>query len=189
MNCCCSKRTGSRRPWLMALGVLAIATGAPASDFFGNGWHRALHRASSSRVCYRHDDRVPRDKISLRAVAVAVALTMTLNDAMIYPRPIGPLDHLCKLTRRRCQVALNTRYLGLIRRECVELKLLTSGDRKKDVLTAAATIVRSGLQTRLVPPRMQAKGRNAPDKRTARLAPTPTLRAWPFRKLAIDRWI
>lgn len=47
----------------MALGVFAIATGAPASDFVGNGWHRALHRASSTRVCYRHDDRVPRDRI------------------------------------------------------------------------------------------------------------------------------
>ena len=56
-----------------------------------------------------------------------------------------------------------------IRRECVELTLLAQGNGQKNVLTAAATLVRSGLQTRLVPPGVQIAGSQAPDEKLVRL--------------------
>ena len=56
-----------------------------------------------------------------------------------------------------------------IRRECVEVTLSVSGVRTKGSLTAAATLVRSGLQTRLVPPGVQTTGSQAPDERLVRL--------------------
>ena len=39
-----------------------------------------------------------------------------------------------------------------VRRDCIELTLRPSGVEKRRVLTASATLIRSGRQTRLVPP-------------------------------------
>ena len=62
-----SETTGTRRPWLIALGVLAVAAVALASAFFGNGLHRASHNATG-----RSDTTIPLprvDPVALREVA------------------------------------------------------------------------------------------------------------------------
>ncbi len=56
-----------------------------------------------------------------------------------------------------------------VRRDSVELTLRPAGDQAKEVLTALATLIRSGRQTRLVPPGTQLTGVKAPDERLVRL--------------------
>jgi hypothetical protein len=56
-----------------------------------------------------------------------------------------------------------------VRRDCVELTLRPTGDGRKEVLTASAALIRSGRQTRLVPPGIQTSRVQAPDERLIRL--------------------
>jgi site-specific DNA recombinase len=51
-----------------------------------------------------------------------------------------------------------------VRRDCVELALRPAGEEERRVLTASATLIRSGRQTRLVPPGMQTSANQAPDE-------------------------
>ncbi len=56
-----------------------------------------------------------------------------------------------------------------VRRECVELTLLPAEGQQKIVLTAAATLIRSGKQTRLVPPGLQTENKQVQDEGLIRL--------------------
>ena len=56
-----------------------------------------------------------------------------------------------------------------VRRDCVELKLLPVDDKPTELLTAAATLIRSGRQTRLVPPGVQTTNAQVPDEGLIRL--------------------
>ena len=56
-----------------------------------------------------------------------------------------------------------------VRRDCVELTLRPEEDRAKVVLTASATLIRSGRQTRLVPPGTRSTGVQPPDEGLVRL--------------------
>ena len=56
-----------------------------------------------------------------------------------------------------------------VRRDCVELTLRPVGDRPTQILTAAAALIRSGRQTRLVPPGVQAANNHVPDEGLVRL--------------------
>jgi len=56
-----------------------------------------------------------------------------------------------------------------VRRDCVELTLQPADDKPTQVLTAAATLIRSGRQTRLVPPGVQTTNVQAPDEGLIRL--------------------
>jgi len=56
-----------------------------------------------------------------------------------------------------------------VRRDCVELTLQSTDGGEKEVLTAPATLVRSGRQTRLVPPGTQTTGVQPPDEKLVRL--------------------
>ena len=56
-----------------------------------------------------------------------------------------------------------------VRRDCVELTLRPVSEEPEQVLTAAATLIRSGRQTRLVPPETQTSGRQIPDEGLVRL--------------------
>jgi len=56
-----------------------------------------------------------------------------------------------------------------VRRDCVELTLRPVGDQPMQVLTAAATLIRSGRQTRLVPPGVQMANCKVPDEGLIRL--------------------
>ena len=51
-----------------------------------------------------------------------------------------------------------------VRRDCVELTLRPAGEEERKVLTASATLIRSGRQTRLVPPGIQVRANQAPDE-------------------------
>jgi site-specific DNA recombinase len=56
-----------------------------------------------------------------------------------------------------------------VRRDCVELTLRPVGDQITQILTAAATLIRSGRQTRLVPPGVQMANCKVPDEGLIRL--------------------
>ena len=56
-----------------------------------------------------------------------------------------------------------------VRRDCVELTLRPTSEGTPEVLAASAALVRSGRQTRLVPPGIQTGGRQVPDERLIRL--------------------
>ena len=56
-----------------------------------------------------------------------------------------------------------------VRRDCVELTLQPADDKPTQVLTAAAALIRSGRQTRLVPPGVQTTNVQAPDEGLIRL--------------------
>ncbi|GAC1591458.1 MAG: hypothetical protein NVS3B5_23070 [Sphingomicrobium sp.] len=51
-----------------------------------------------------------------------------------------------------------------VRRDCVEIKLNSVDDKPTELLTAAATLIRSGRQTRLVPPGVQTTNAKVPDE-------------------------
>ena len=56
-----------------------------------------------------------------------------------------------------------------VRRDCVELKLHPVEDKPTELLTAAATLIRSGRQTRLVPPGVQTSNCQVPNEGLVRL--------------------
>jgi site-specific DNA recombinase len=56
-----------------------------------------------------------------------------------------------------------------VRRDCVELTLQPADDKPTQVLTAAAALIRSGRQTRLVPPGVQTTNTQVPDEGLIRL--------------------
>lgn len=56
-----------------------------------------------------------------------------------------------------------------VRRECVELTTRPNSDGANEVLIAAATLIRSGRQARLVPPGAQTSGSQVPDEGLIRL--------------------
>ena len=56
-----------------------------------------------------------------------------------------------------------------VRRDCVELTLRPADDQPTQILTAAATLIRSGRQTRLVPPGVQGTNGQVPDEGLVRL--------------------